>query len=59
MGYSLLGAIIFALDLVAIASVVMGRGSVGHKVGWTVAILMLPLLGMILYYLVGREAVDA
>ena len=59
MNYSLLGTIVFVLDLIAIFSLLVGRGSVGHKAFWVLAILFLPLLGMILYYLMGRSAVDA
>ncbi|MBE7464178.1 MAG: PLDc N-terminal domain-containing protein [Planctomycetes bacterium] len=59
MEYSLLGALIFALDLVAIVSLLLGRGSVGHKVLWIVLILLLPVLGMILYFLLGRTPADA
>jgi hypothetical protein len=54
----ILGTIIFVLDLVAIVSVLLGRGTVGHKVLWIVLILLLPLLGMILYYLFGRNPSD-
>jgi hypothetical protein len=58
-GYGgIIGLIIFVLDIVAIISVLMGRGSVGHKVLWIVLILLLPLIGMILYYLIGRNSAD-
>ena len=53
------GILILVLDIVAIVSVLMGRGSVGHKVLWTLLILILPLLGMILYFLIGRSPQDA
>ena len=59
MSGSLIGTIIFVLDIVAIISVLMGRGSVGHKVLWIVLILVLPVLGMVLYYLIGRSPADA
>lgn len=59
MGYSIISALILALDLVAIVSLLMGRGSTMHKVFWIVLILLLPLLGMILYFLFGRSRVDA
>lgn len=59
MGYSIISALILALDLVAIVSLLMGRGSAMHKVFWIVSILVLPLLGMILYFLFGRSRVDA
>ena len=52
------GTIILVLDIVAIVSVLLGRGTIGHKVLWIVLILLLPVLGMILYYLFGRNSAD-
>lgn len=53
--FSLLGVLILVLDIVAIASVVMGGGSIGHKLLWIVLILLLPVVGMILYFIFGRN----
>ncbi len=50
---------VLVLDIIAIVSVVAGRGSLGHKVLWTILIIILPVIGMILYYLLGRSAADA
>jgi len=58
-GYGIVGLIVFILDIIALISVLGGRGSVGHKLLWTLLILVLPLLGMILYYLIGRSGADA
>lgn len=55
----LITALVLVLDVVAIASVLMGRGSTGHKVLWTLLIILLPVLGMILYYLIGQSPEDA
>lgn len=52
------GMLIFALDLVAIASVLLGRGTMGHKVLWIVLVLLLPIVGMVLYFLIGRRSED-
>jgi len=59
MEYSLIGTLIFVLDLVAIISVLTGYGTVGHKVLWIMLVLLLPLLGMVLYFLLGRTTADA
>jgi hypothetical protein len=56
---SLIGALIFVLDIVALVSLIAGRGGVSHKVFWVCIILLLPVLGMILYYLCGRSPADA
>lgn len=58
-GYGIVGLIVFILDIIAIISVLGGQGSVGHKLLWTLLILVLPFLGMILYYLIGRSSADA
>ena len=55
----LLGLLVLILDIIAIASVLMGRGSLMHKLIWTLVIIFLPVLGLILYFLFGRGAQDA
>jgi len=59
MDYSLLGIIIVVLDVIAIVSILFGRGTAGHKVLWTVLVLIFPIVGMILYFLIGRSPQDA
>ena len=52
---SLLGIAIIVLDIIAIISAIKSSMSTGKKVLWIVLILVLPLLGMILYFLIGRK----
>lgn len=59
MTYSILGLVVLVLDIIAIVSVLSGRSSVERKVLWVVIILLLPLIGMILYFLLGRSSADA
>lgn len=59
MTYSILGLVVLVLDIIAIVSVLSGRSSVERKVLWVVIILLLPLIGMILYFLLGRRSSDA
>jgi len=56
---SLVGAVVLALDIFAIVSVLVGASGVLRKLFWIVAILLLPIVGMVLYFLVGRSAADA
>ena len=56
---SLVGAVILILDIFAIVSVLVGTSGVMRKLFWIVAILLLPIVGMVLYFLVGRSAADA
>ncbi len=57
--FGFIGLLVLVLDLVALFSLLTGRGSVGHKVLWCLLILLLPLLGMVLYFLLGRSPADA
>jgi len=59
MPYNLLWLVILVLDIIAIIKVLGGRGSTQHKLLWTILILVLPLLGMILYFTIGQSSADA
>ena len=56
---SLFGAVILLLDIFAIVSVLLGSSEVMRKLLWIAVILLLPIVGMVLYFLIGRSAVDA
>ncbi len=57
--YGLLGLVILALDIIAIVDAAKGGGDIGKKILWIVLILVLPLVGMILYFLLGRARSSA
>ena len=50
------GLIILALDIWAIVSVLGSRAGTGSKVLWTLAILILPLLGFIAWLIAGPRS---
>jgi len=50
---SLLGLLILVADIWAIVSIVQSGASTGKKVLWIVLVLLLPVLGLILWYLLG------
>jgi hypothetical protein len=56
---SLVGVVILLLDIFAIVSVLLGSSGVMRKVLWIALILLLPIVGMALYFLIGRSAADA
>ena len=56
--YNLLGFVILVFDIIAIVSVIGGSSSTERKALWTLAIVVLPLLGMILYFFIGRNRQD-
>ena len=57
--YGLIGVLVFVLDIIAIVSLLGGGASTEHKLLWVVVILLLPFLGMLLYFLIGRSSRDA
>lgn len=50
----LIGTVVLVLDIIAIVMILMGGKSVGMKIVWILVVLFLPLIGMILYFLLGR-----
>jgi hypothetical protein len=56
---SLVGAVILALDIFAMVSVLIGNSGVMRKLLWIAVIYLLPIAGVLLYFLIGRSAADA
>ncbi|MFA5311150.1 MAG: PLDc N-terminal domain-containing protein [Candidatus Omnitrophota bacterium] len=51
----LLGLAILILDIIAIVDIVRSSMPTGSKVLWVVLVLLLPVIGMILYFLLGKK----
>jgi len=51
----LLGLVVLVLDVLAIINVFKSSLSTGKKVLWIVLILLLPVIGLILYWFLGRK----
>ncbi len=52
------GIIILALDIWALISIFGSRASTGHKVLWSLLVIVLPVLGFIIWFVAGpRSAV--
>lgn len=62
MGFSLnpftglLGLIIFALDVWAIASIINSNASGTSKLVWIILVAVLPVVGLIIWWLMGPKA---
>ena len=56
---SLVGGVSLLLYIFAIGSVLLGSSEVLRKLLWIAVILLLPVVGMVLYFLIGRSAADA
>ncbi len=52
----LLGLILLVLDVFAIVKTIGSGASTGTKVLWVVLILLLPLVGLILWWLLGPKS---
>ena len=52
---NLIGLVILVLDIVAIVDCVKSNADRGKKALWIILILLLPVVGMILYFLLGRK----
>ena len=53
--FSVLGLIILILDIIVIVSVLGSHKTFLVKLVWILVILFLPVLGLILYFFLGRE----
>jgi hypothetical protein len=51
----LLGLVILILDVYAIVKTVQSTASTGTKVAWIVVILLLPVIGLVLWFLLGPK----
>ena len=50
------GTLVVVLDIIALVDLLGDDGrSTGNKVIWTLAVVFMPMLGVILYFLFGRE----
>ena len=50
----IIGLIILVLDILAIIDCIKQSMGTGMKVLWIILIILLPLIGLILYFLLGR-----
>ncbi|MBX3380543.1 MAG: PLDc N-terminal domain-containing protein [Phycisphaeraceae bacterium] len=54
-GGGLIGLIVLILDIIAIVEVLQSGRAVGEKLLWILLILLLPLVGVLIYFLIGRK----
>lgn len=52
----ILGLIILVLDILAVLDCLKSNKPGGQKALWILLIVLLPLVGLILYYLVGKKS---
>lgn len=47
------GALVFILDIWAIAMIINSQAETGNKVLWTLLVLFLPLIGFLIWFFAG------
>jgi len=52
---ALIGVVILVLDIVAIVDAVKSSMDTGKKALWIILVLILPVIGMVLYFLIGKK----
>ena len=55
MPYGIVGTLLLILDIYIIYLIVTGSGDPAVKLVWVIVVLLLPLLGPILYLVLGRR----
>ena len=51
--FSLIGLVILVLDIIALVSLLQSGADTATKILWALLIILLPLVGMVLYFLMG------
>jgi len=51
----ILGLIVLVLDIIAIVDALKSSMDTGKKALWIILILILPVVGMVLYFLIGKK----
>ena len=54
--YGIVGILILILDIIAMADCISSSMDTTKKLLWVLLILVLPFLGMILYFLLGKRS---
>ena len=53
LGHPLVWLVVTVLDVIAIVSIVKSSADSGTKILWALLVIFLPVIGMILYFLMG------
>ncbi len=56
MLYGILGLVHFILFLIAAFEILNSGKSLGNKLLWLLVIFLFPLVGLVIYFLMGRKA---
>ncbi|MBF0523184.1 MAG: PLDc N-terminal domain-containing protein [Candidatus Omnitrophica bacterium] len=51
----ILGLLVLVLDIIAIVDVLKSFKDTGKQALWIILIILLPVIGMVLYFLIGKK----
>lgn len=57
MGYGIVGLLILILDIIAILNIIQSGLEPVMKLVWVLIVLLLPVIGMILWFVIGAKKV--
>jgi len=55
---TILGLVVLVLDVLAVLDCIKSAASTGKKILWIALIVILPVIGLILYYVLGRKSLS-
>ena len=55
MEYGIIGLFVLVLDIIAILGIIKSGLSTGAKIVWALVVLLLPVIGMILWFVIGAK----
>jgi hypothetical protein len=51
----LFGLLILVIDIIVIVDIIQGNKDTEKKILWVIAVVFLPVLGPLLYYIIGKK----
>ena len=52
---ALIGLVILVLDIIALVDILKSAVDTGKKILWVLLVVLLPVIGMVLYFLIGKK----
>ena len=52
---ALIGLVVLVLDIVALVDIIKSSVDTGKKILWVLLVVLLPLIGMVLYFAIGKK----
>lgn len=56
MEYGFLGLIVLIADVYALYNIITSSASTGAKIGWSLLVLILPVVGLIIWFFAGPRS---